>query len=39
MESVQKVNKLYTWGIGAQGQLGIDIAKKCKGKSKCSMLP
>jgi alpha-tubulin suppressor-like RCC1 family protein len=37
MESKQK-NKVYTWGIGRNGQLGFDM-KKLAGKTKCFMVP
>lgn len=30
--------KVYTWGIGKNGQLGIDL-KKCYGTNKINMLP
>lgn len=30
--------KVYTWGIGKNGQLGIDI-KKCYGTNTINMLP
>ena len=40
MESNLQPNyQVYAWGIGAQGQLGIDVNKRCKGKSKHSILP
>lgn len=30
---------LYSWGVGKNGELGIDIEKNCFGKSKTNSLP
>lgn len=37
MEKTNK-NKAYAWGIGRNGQLGLDM-KKLAGKTKCFMVP